>query len=310
MSSKADKSLERMIFKTVDIPALPSVVVRSLALLDKKDVSIKEIEDAVSADQAFTARLLRVANSPFYGMARRVDTISGAINLIGFSAVKSLILSVSFKDLHRKSDEIDYMLWGHSIAVAAAAGHIYKRIFGFISHALNSKAGGVSEHIIHDHFEEAADEFLSLDELFVAGLMHDIGKTIINRNDSDLYKEVLALVDEEGMDFLEAERDIFGFDHCNVGGYIARKWKLPKKLEEVIEYHHVDKGHYGCNIIRAADAICWDIGIPVDKLIDFKIPYRRQLAKLSDFLQLGQVDMDQLKKDITSEYDRCLALYD
>ncbi|MBF0473587.1 MAG: HDOD domain-containing protein [Nitrospirae bacterium] len=298
----SNKSLERMIFKTVDIPALPSVVAKSLSLLSKNDVSIQELEEAVAADQAFTARLLRVANSPFYGMSRGVDTISGAIKLVGFSAVKSIILSVSFKDLHRKQNEIDQMLWGHSIAVAGASV------------------------VIAQHKKLHLN-----DELFVAGLIHDIGKTIINHSDAGVYKEVLTLIKRDGMTFPQAEKEILGFDHCNVGGYIARKWKLPKILEDVIESHHLESEHWEqqikklnqtasthpeqdvnnikdpqtrlvCDIIKAADAICWEMGIGVEKPIDFKI-------QISDFLQLEPEEMAMLKKNIISEYEKQKTLF-
>jgi putative nucleotidyltransferase with HDIG domain len=290
-----EKSLERMIFKTVDIPALPSVVDRSLSLLNKNDVTIQELEDAVAADQAFTAKLLRVANSPFYGMSREVDTISGAIKLIGLSAVKSLVLSISFKDLHRHTEEIDQILWGHSVAVAGVAEAV-------------SKYKGL-------HFE---------DELFVSGLLHDIGKTIINHSDASAYKEALAMVRENGMSFSEAETEIYGFDHCKVGGYIARKWKLPKRLEDVIENHHpesypliINETSTIHNVIWIADLICWEMGIGVDKPIKFTLPQPKVVSyprvsdqqeiketNIFDLLNIGKDEVEDFKKSLIMEYEK------
>ena len=292
-TSSPQNVLERIIFKTVDIPALPHIVAKSLSLLNNNNVSLSELEATVGMDQAFVSRLLRIANSPFYGMSKAVDTISGAIKLVGFSAVKSLIVSVSFKDLHRKTDTIDEIFWGHSIAVAAASVAI-------------AEAQGIK----------------GSDDLFVAGLIHDIGKTVINHSDSALYKQVLSKVTDEGLTFKEAETEILGFDHSKVGGYIARKWKLPIRLEEIIEYHHTDKGHGSkdsvtqkiCEIIDIADKICWElsIGVPISV-----IKYKPKENKSSIFdllnnnlsLNMSVDDVELFKKNLIEEFGKHSAVF-
>jgi HD-like signal output (HDOD) protein len=103
----------------------------------------------------------------------------------------------------------------------------------------------------------------------VAGLIHDVGKTVLNNSMAESYSLVIESVYEQGESFITVEDEILGFNHCNVGGLIARKWKLPKNLEVVIEYHHArefpefedNSYEMTCEIIKIADAMCLDIGI-------------------------------------------------
>lgn len=240
--------LEKIILETVDVPSLPPVASKVLQLVSSDFTSINQLEEIISQDESFSTRLLRIANSPYYGRGRGIDTISTAIILIGFSSMKSLVAAASLKDLHRKFGLFEQQHWEHSLGVSIAA-------------ALLAAETGM----------------LIPEEALIGGLIHDMGKIVINNSLPEQYKAVIKKVDQEKLNSIVAEDEILGFNHCNVGALIARKWKLPRNLEAVIEYHHAeqypafqDSGYETmCQIVQVADAMCLHMGIGMRTAIDF-----------------------------------------
>ncbi|MCE5311904.1 MAG: HDOD domain-containing protein [Nitrospiraceae bacterium] len=235
-----NNSIEKLILDTVDLPSLPPVASKVLQLMNRDGSSVSELEDLIAKDQSFSTRLLRVANSPYYGRGRAIDTISSAIIMIGFNTMKTLVVAASIKDMHSRFGLFEKKLWEHSLGVSIAASMIAKKT-----------------RLVH------------AEEAMVAGLLHDVGKTVLNNNLPDKYVLVVERVFEEGIPFISVETEMLGYNHCNVGGLIARKWKLPKGLEVVIEYHHSeempvldDSSHeVMCNVVKVADALCLNLGI-------------------------------------------------
>lgn len=268
-------SLEKIILETIDIPSLPPIAMKVLQLISSDTSSIKELEEILSKDQSFSARLLRIANSPYYGKNRSVDSISSAIILIGFNTMKSLVVAASLKDMHRNFGIFEQKLWEHSLAVSLAASAL-----------------------------AAETKMMKPDEALVAGLVHDMGKIVLNTSLADSYALVIERAYAEGLPFIDIENDVLGFNHCNVGGLIARKWKLPKNLETVIEFHHtedlsiLDDTSYevSCQITRIADAICLHLGIGFKRDID--------IANIGlDSIDYDIKKMDKLIEKIKTTYE-------
>jgi putative nucleotidyltransferase with HDIG domain len=246
------KDLEKIILETIDVPSLPTVAMKALELINDDGSSIDALEKIISRDQSFSSRLLRIANSPYYGMNRRIDTISGGVMLIGFNTMKSLVVAASLKDMHRKYGLFEQKLWEHSLGVSVASSLLAQ-------------------------FTKMAQP----EEALVAGLIHDVGKTILNNNMSEKYLTVAQRAHDGQVMFHEIETEMFGYNHCDVGALIARKWKLPKNLEIVIEYHHADnlpvyedKAYEGlCQIIMVADALCLTQAIGIKGPENLTVPY-------------------------------------
>lgn len=230
-----EDSLEKIVMETVDVPSLPPIAAKVLQLINSDYASIAELEHLIEKDQAFSARLLRIANSPYYGRGRSIDTVSAAIILIGFNSMKSLVAAASMKDIHRRFGLFEQRHWEHSLGVSLAASLL-----------------------------AAETQMIASEEALVAGLIHDMGKIVLNNSVPETYSLIIERVYEEGLMSIKAEDEMLGFNHCNVGGLIARKWKLPKNLEAVIEYHHTDKfppfddpgSEPLCQLVRIADAMC------------------------------------------------------
>ncbi len=235
--------IKRIVSDTVEIPTLPPVVRDALELIDRPTSTVSELEDVLSKDQVISARMLRIANSAFIGMERKVERIFHAVSMLGFSMVKALLVGAALKDMHRQLGPTEKVMWEHSIGVSFAA-------------ALIARATGAV-------LPETA---------LVCGLLHDIGRTAINNSMPKLYAEVIKKESEGLGETVSLERESLGFSHCEVGESIAAAWKFPKSIAAAIRWHHQDNGvrqsaetgnGYGrlCNVISLADEMCLCLGI-------------------------------------------------
>jgi len=197
-----------------DLVTLPDVFIRINQLVESPDSTTANIAQAVSQDPAFTVRLLRVANSPYYGFSSTIDTVTKAVTIIGTSQIRNLALSTaiasSFSGLSNKLVSMDNF-WRHSLYCGLAARKLAK---------LAGKCDA--------------------EAVFTAGLLHDIGELVIFKRMPDQAQESLLRVldSADELALYQAEQDTMGFDHAQVGGELARQWKLPTMLEECIAFHH------------------------------------------------------------------------
>jgi putative nucleotidyltransferase with HDIG domain len=197
-----------------DLVTLPDVFIRINQLLESPNSTTTDIANIVSQDPAFTVRLLRVANSSFYGFSSTIDTVSKAVSVIGTNQIRNLALSTavanSFSGLPNKLVSMANF-WRHSLYCGLAARKL-------------AKLAGKSD----------------AEAVFTAGLLHDIGELVIFNRLPDKAKEALLLVldSADELAIYQAERQIIGFDHAQVGGELARQWNLPPMLEECIAFHH------------------------------------------------------------------------
>jgi len=188
------------------IPTLPDVLVELLAIIDKEDVSMKQVGEFINRDQALSTRILKMVNSPIYGFPGRISSVNQALMLIGLGAVKGMLMGVAIFDAMQQTMK---GLWEHSLGTAAVARLI---------------AGKV--------------ELKDVEEASVAGLIHDLGKVALGICYPAEYPDVLGKARSEGVYIAEAEREFFGVDHAEAGSWMARKWNFPKNLVEAIRYHH------------------------------------------------------------------------
>ncbi|MGR6836528.1 HDOD domain-containing protein [Syntrophomonas erecta] len=235
-------SLDSIVSIVNDLPALPQVVVRVMELTEDPDSTAQDINNILCQDQGMTAKVLRMANSAFYGFPRRIGTVTDAIVLLGFKTIRSIVLAASVSDIlsrEMKGYALEYgELWKHSQTAA------------MISRLLARKV-----------------QFPAVDLAYTAALLHDIGKVILNHFMKECYHEVVNQVKNDNIPFMVAENKVLGFNHAIVGSRVAEKWNLPPDLVEAIALHH-NPEQAACNIkltslVHVADVICVSMGIGI-----------------------------------------------
>lgn len=199
-----------------DLPTLPHVVQRLATMISRPTVSAEEIGTIIEKDQVLAAKVLRLANSPFYGFPSRIGSVSHAVIVLGFNVVKGLTLCASALTI-MKDAGMD-QLWRHSLGVAITANLLATRL-----------------------------EIRNPEELFVSGLLHDIGKVVLYVKWPDVGNSIKdALKTRADRSLFDVEQELTGLSHAEIGGYLAGAWHLPVTLREPILYHH--------NPIQAKDA--------------------------------------------------------
>lgn len=199
---------------TQGLITLPDVYLRISQLIEDPDSSITDIANVVSRDPSFTIRLLGIANSSLYHFTSKVDTVARAVTIIGTAQVRNLALSMSVaSSFEGMPNDLVSMpnFWRHSLLCALVSRHL-------------AEAAGRCDR----------------DVAFTAGLLHDIGALVIfNRMPTHAQQALLMVLDsQEEITVPQAEREVFGFDHADVGGELARVWNLPPVLTECIAHHH------------------------------------------------------------------------
>ena len=198
-----------------DLPVLPSIVLDLIHSLERDDVDVTTLAEKMSRDQALAAKLLRLANSSFYGLAAKVKTVKQAIVVLGFDSARALAVASRIIDGFSGSgcprvDVADF--WRHSIATALCAKNLARQ------------AG------------------LDQDAAFIAGLLHDIGRLVLAINFPDRYAEVLDDCARNDATIYAAELRVFGLDHQRAGQMLAEAWKFPPLIQRAIGQHHAPAG--------------------------------------------------------------------
>ena len=236
MSVKKSDRIKTIASKVANLPTLPTVVAKLLDLVDNPKTRTETLAKLISSDPALTARILKTANSEYYGLSGEISTVDTAIVVMGYSSVKEMGLSLTvfdnFKNIGALSRFDVQKYWEHSIGVGVTARAI-------------------------------ARNYLPSDsaEIFVAGLLHDIAKMILVQYMPQDFYDVLDFAEKNELPFFEAEQEILGVNHAEIGAMIAKRWKLPQKIGDIIYYHHSPalapkKYIVHAAITDVADAVC------------------------------------------------------
>ncbi len=235
MDEKRQQRIKKITQSIIGLPTLPTVITQMIGLIDNPKTSAKDVASLISTDQALTAKILKLANSAFYGFPREISTVNHAVVVLGFETVKSLGLSVSvlerFAGGRGETDFDRQKFWEHSIGCGVAAR--------MLADKLRYRVQG---------------------EAFAAGILHDIGKLILSQYFTDEFAEILALVREEDLYIGKAEEQVLELTHAEVGHWLAEKWNLPDQLVSAIAFHHTPgrlaRGTELPSLIHLADFLC------------------------------------------------------
>ncbi len=200
------EKIRKIVERAGNLPTLPNTVKRIAQMVDSPETTGRQLGAEISRDQVISAKVLKLVNSGFYGFTQSISSIPHAVTMLGFNAVKSLVLSSSVID---SMDDAFPGLWDHSLACA--------RTCMFIAEQLGMP---------------------DTEELSTIGLLHDLGKVVIYQTMEGQFRRVRLRVEKKGMLVYQAEEEVLGVNHAELGGWLLEKWALPTSLTAPIADHH------------------------------------------------------------------------
>jgi len=275
---------QTLVKETVELVSLPDVYIRLRDVINSPDSSMADVAEIIAFDPSITARLLKLVNSPFYGLVAKVDTITHAINLLGTQQIHDLVLATSVIDSFSgfTNDYFNiYDFWFNGVYCAVTA-----RLLAYYCKGVDNT-----------------------ERPFVAGLLHDIGHLVTYQIIPQETHRALETATQKNISLYMAEREILGFDYAQVGAELMREWQLPKSLQEITEFHiEPEKAsnkqletailHIASAITQnaleqipispetlAINPICWQItGLSIDEMAEIKKEVDQQASSVMNVL--------------------------
>jgi putative nucleotidyltransferase with HDIG domain len=265
--------IDKLIESTEEIKSLPTSAIKLMQMTESETSSGEDLAKVIGMDQGLTAKVIRLVNSPFYGLTTKVASVKHAVALLGFQCIRNIALSTELSKSMNKAFDGYLMnkgeLWRHGVAVASIASRIAKK----------------------------KDRTL-VDTAFTAGMVHDLGRILLSRFLLSSFNKVKDLVRTENIAFNEAEKRVFGMDHAEAGGKLAKKWGFPADLVDAIKCHHEPgKSLHGktlAAIIHVADIIAINCGIGVG---GDGLSYELEESALAA-LHINETELDQYILDL------------
>lgn len=278
-------SLTKRLEQLDDLPSLPQSLHQVLSELETDGATASSLEAIIGEDPLLTARILRVANSPVYGSAKKISSVARAVTVLGFDEVRNLVVALSLSgsfscDLDADAFNIR-QLWLHLVATARVAQILAEQI-----------------------------PTLKPDEMFTAGLIHDLGRVLSCLYLQDEMQQIIETCRNEGLSMLESEQKL-GLSHTEVGTFLAIKWGFSDLLASVVRYHHAPAGagnhEQAAALVFLADGIAkklgmgWDLAEDNDKLL---IP--RCLGLSGEAVKAAAKRLHNEKEDLVTRWSQIL----
>jgi len=234
-----EEKVQKILGRIKALPTLSLVVAKVIQVVSNPMTSASDLSAIITVDQALTAKVLRLANSAFYGFPFRIKNITQAVSILGFDTIRNLALTVSVYKVYTGEGGSDFShaeFWKHCVGVAICANLLARKI-----------------------------KYKSPEGAFTAGLLHDIGKTFFDQYMHQEFGDALKYAKENRTSIEEAEKVCIGLDHALVGKWMAEKWNLPPELRSGIASHHhpelEEEEPVMANIIFAANILCKKKGV-------------------------------------------------
>ena len=251
------QTLQEIIDSTPALLTMPKVISEALNLIKDPKTNVNKLSDIIAKDISLTSEILKMVNTAYYGFPTQITTINKAIALLGLNKVKSVIMSVAMKPMLQSNG--GKSLWEHSIKCAVGCEIIAESL-------------GMDDP----------------DEAFTMGLMHDIGKIVLESYNKVAYQEINRLI-SLGAERLNAEKMIYGYNHAEIGAELVTKWNLPSVISTSVKYHHMP--HHSempsvVGIVYVAERVIQDpikypiLDFDIINSLDFDLPDPLELREI------------------------------
>ena len=275
---------QALLKKFGDMKTLPHVAIRLTKLLSNENTTMQEFERLIKMDPTLVLRLLRVVNSPYYGVREKIDSISRAVVFVGMKSLRNMIVTTALKEVFQKSPHEDIFsrahLWLHCATVSIFSQMISERIF--------RQAG---------------------DDAYLCGILHDIGMIVEDQIAQDLFLDTCKAYTPDTKPFTKYEREVIGADHCEIGYLLGCEWKLSVEVRKGIKNHHNTQDEISpssiAGIMQIADYM-------VSKLNYTAIPGMKGVLSpdLATHVRDNIEEYKALVKDLPEEMSKAKELYE
>jgi len=283
------KSLEQKKIEQIEnLPTLPEVANRLLRIINDPTTTAVDVANLISRDLSLTSKVLRLANSAFYGIPRTVTTVQNAVVILGLKVINTMVFSITVVKMFPGDGRNELFsrkkFWAHSLACAVLSRQLALRMRKFT--------------------------LFDPEECFCAGLIHDIGRIVLDQYFHENFLKAIQKGMEESISLTQAENEIFGFNHSDVGDWLTSRWELPQDIRVPIVFHHSPgKTEYAREIttlVHLADGLCYDLGyalpgLEVKPALD---------AALIAHLGFTQEDLDAVKAGAHEEIEKFQAAFE
>ncbi len=268
-------SIAQRLDQIKDLPPMPNTLQKVLEEMDNIASSAQRLETIIRQDPVLAAKILKVANSPAYGLSGKIQTISHAIVVLGFEEVRNLVIGISLTQAFGQDADLEEFpardMWLHCIGVATVSMDIAK---------------------LSPEFDP--------EEFFTMGLIHDIGRFLMCAFFANDLREIVKIQHEKQVPLFIAEEE-YGFSHAEAGAYIAKKWNLNERMVSAVRYHHhpISAGdeEKSCAIIFLADQLCHKLGI------GWSSAWLPEKIKLPKALGISGAEVQKIAKNLRDKKD-------
>lgn len=288
----AGKDWREIVAWVGDLPPMPHVASKAISMVENPDTTAGELTDLLSRDTALAARVLKIANSAMFSRQREITTLNQAIMIIGFKALKGIIVAATLRQLNKNFGKLEKLIWENSIATATAATYLCRKL--------------------KKRYHE---------EIFLLGLLHSLGQIVLlfQKETGSDYKHVMKLVQDKHLDYASAELEVFGFAHPLIGALVAKKWNFSSETCQVI-LHYKDpiegKAPEGeleekTAIVQLADLVSHAAGIGTPEGYP---PAAESIPALATYLAFDMKDWDaaleELINQVQQQFEKERNIYD
>lgn len=275
-----------------DLPPMPQVASRAISMVENPDTTAKEISDLLSSDTALAARVLKIANSAMFSRQREISTLNQAIMIIGFKALKGIIVAAALRQMNRKFAALERMVWENSMATAMSSTMIAK--------------------FLKKPYHE---------EIFLLGLLHSLGQIVLMARPETQkeYATILAAIKKEHCDLVTGEQNQFGFAHPLIGALVAKKWNFSTETCQVI-LHYRDpitgpkpEGmlEEKTAVVQLADMIAHKAGIGSPEGYPDQMPTMKSVAQYVGFPAEGlEEKLIELSEETKKRFEAERSIYE
>jgi putative nucleotidyltransferase with HDIG domain len=267
--------------KIEELPTIPIIVTKLINVIEDENSSVSDVVELISKDMALTTKLLKVANSAYYGFSQNISSLNQAVALLGFNIVRSLLVSIEVMKRFSGGEKSEYFshegLWLHNLAVAT----------------------------IMEYFKKKYGKNKNSSSIFIIGLLHDLGKIILDQFFHELFEDVLKHANGEKPKSLHiVEKELIGLNHNEVGAMLLKRWRFPAEIINPIEYMHnknrpQDVNIYDIALLRITNSIAQQIEFGKE---GNSKPNDIDKSDL-DILSIGDLELTEIKNFLKEKTD-------